>query len=107
MEGEAIRVGKWPVQFIPAFIPLTEEAMREAETAEIERRSSPSCQGGLSCTDSPQHGKTQGLRTDPRLDGIRRRKPGQAGALGSPTWSFRSVACIQDAFPGVIRWTRR
>ena len=36
VEGEAIRVGAWPVQFILAFSPLTEEAMHEAQTAEIE-----------------------------------------------------------------------
>ncbi len=35
-EGEAVRVGDWPVQFIPAFNPLTEEAMRQADTAEIQ-----------------------------------------------------------------------
>jgi hypothetical protein len=35
-EGEAVRVGDWPVQFIPAFSPLTAEAMREAEVAEVE-----------------------------------------------------------------------
>jgi hypothetical protein len=35
-DGEAVRVGDWPVQFIPAFSPLTAEAMREAEIAEIE-----------------------------------------------------------------------
>jgi hypothetical protein len=35
-EGEAIRVGDWPVQFIPAFSPLTEAAMREAETADVD-----------------------------------------------------------------------
>jgi hypothetical protein len=35
-EGEAIRVGDWPVQFIPVFNHLTEEAVREAESAEIE-----------------------------------------------------------------------
>ncbi len=35
-EGEAIRVGNWPVQFIPTFSPLTEEAVREAETGEID-----------------------------------------------------------------------
>ena len=35
-EGEAVRVGDWPVQFIPAFSPLTAEAMREAEIGEIE-----------------------------------------------------------------------
>ena len=35
-EGESIRVGDWPVQFIPAFSPLTDEAMREAEVAAIE-----------------------------------------------------------------------
>ena len=34
-EGEAIRVGDWPVQFIPAFDRLTEEAMRAAEHAEV------------------------------------------------------------------------
>lgn len=34
-EGEAILVGKWPVQFIPVFSPLTEEAVHEAETGEI------------------------------------------------------------------------
>lgn len=35
-EGEAIRVGTWPVQFIPAFSPLAEAAMKEAETADYE-----------------------------------------------------------------------
>ncbi|MBN1355365.1 hypothetical protein JXA40_03735 [bacterium] len=35
-EGEAIRVGDWPVQFIPAFSPLTEEAMERAEIADLE-----------------------------------------------------------------------
>ena len=35
-EGEAIRVGSWPVQFIPAFDPVTREAMRLAEIGEIE-----------------------------------------------------------------------
>jgi hypothetical protein len=35
-EGEAIRVGAWPVQFIAAFDALTREAMEEAETADFE-----------------------------------------------------------------------
>ncbi len=35
-EGEAVRVGAWPVQFIPAFSPLTEAAMQNAETADYE-----------------------------------------------------------------------
>lgn len=35
-EGEAIRVGAWPVQFMPVFSPLTEAAMREADTADFE-----------------------------------------------------------------------
>ncbi len=35
-EGEAIKVGAWPVQFIPAFSPLTQEAMEQAETADFE-----------------------------------------------------------------------
>ena len=34
--GESIQVGEWPVQFIPTFSALTEEAVREAETDEIE-----------------------------------------------------------------------
>jgi hypothetical protein len=32
-EGEAIRVGPWPTQFVPVFTPLTREAMDQAETA--------------------------------------------------------------------------
>jgi hypothetical protein len=35
-EGEAIRVGAWPVQFVPVFSPLTREAMEQAETADFE-----------------------------------------------------------------------
>ncbi|HEV2492852.1 MAG TPA: hypothetical protein VG204_07230 [Terriglobia bacterium] len=35
-EGEAIRVGAWPVQFVPVFSPLTEEALEQAETADFE-----------------------------------------------------------------------
>jgi hypothetical protein len=35
-EGEAVRVGEWPVQFIPVFSELTREALAHAETAEIE-----------------------------------------------------------------------
>jgi hypothetical protein len=31
-----IRVGEWPVQFIPVFNSLTEDAVRDAETGEIE-----------------------------------------------------------------------
>lgn len=35
-EGEAIRVGAWPAQFVPAFSPLTQEAMEEAAIADFE-----------------------------------------------------------------------
>lgn len=35
-EGEAIRVGDWPVQFIPAFNALTEEAMHQAEEGDVD-----------------------------------------------------------------------
>lgn len=35
-EGEAIRVGAWPVQFIVAFSDLTREAMGTAEEADFE-----------------------------------------------------------------------
>lgn len=35
-EGEAVRVGAWPVQFVPVFSPLTEEALEQAEAADFE-----------------------------------------------------------------------
>jgi hypothetical protein len=35
-EGEAIRVGAWPVQFLPAYNALTREALELAEQSEIE-----------------------------------------------------------------------
>lgn len=35
-EGESIRIGGWPVQFIPVFDRLTEAALRDAETGEID-----------------------------------------------------------------------
>ena len=35
-EGDAIRVGAWPVQFIPVFNPLTEEALEQADSADFE-----------------------------------------------------------------------
>jgi hypothetical protein len=35
-EGDAIRVGAWPVQFVPVFSPLTQEAMEQADTADFE-----------------------------------------------------------------------
>lgn len=35
-EGEAIRVGSWPVQFIVAFDPLTREAMQQATTVNYD-----------------------------------------------------------------------
>ncbi len=36
LEGESVRVGAWPVQFIPVFSPLTREALERADTAEFE-----------------------------------------------------------------------
>ena len=35
-EGEAVRVGAWPVQFIPVFSPLTREALQQADVADFE-----------------------------------------------------------------------
>jgi hypothetical protein len=35
-EGEAIRVGAWPVQFFPVFSPLTQDAMEHAEVSDFE-----------------------------------------------------------------------
>jgi hypothetical protein len=36
VEGEAIRVGAWPTQFVPAFSPLTHDAIEKADTADYE-----------------------------------------------------------------------
>jgi len=35
-EGEAIRVGAWPTQFVPVFTALTREALEQAETADFD-----------------------------------------------------------------------
>lgn len=35
-EGEAIRVGAWPTQFVPVYTPLTREALDQAETADFD-----------------------------------------------------------------------
>ncbi len=35
-EGEAVRVGAWPVQFVPIFDALTREALEQAETVDFE-----------------------------------------------------------------------
>jgi hypothetical protein len=35
-EGESIQIGAWPVQFVPVFSPLTQEAMEQADTADFE-----------------------------------------------------------------------
>jgi hypothetical protein len=34
--GECIQVGEWPVQFIPTFSKLTAEAVRTAETGDVD-----------------------------------------------------------------------
>lgn len=36
LEGEAVRIGSWPVQFIPVFSPLTREALEKADTVDFE-----------------------------------------------------------------------
>ena len=35
-EGEAIRIGEWPVQFIPAFDSITKDALLHAEHGELD-----------------------------------------------------------------------
>lgn len=35
-DGEAIRVGAWPTQFVPVFSGLTQEAIEQAETADFD-----------------------------------------------------------------------
>ena len=35
-EGESVRVGAWPVQFVPVFSQLTRHALTEAENAEFD-----------------------------------------------------------------------
>lgn len=36
VEGETVRVGSWPVQFIPVFSPLTRDALEAADTVQFE-----------------------------------------------------------------------
>ena len=35
-EGESVRVGAWPVQFVPVFSRLTREAMEQADSADFD-----------------------------------------------------------------------
>jgi hypothetical protein len=35
-EGEAIRVGEWPLQFIPVFSPLASDAVEQADATDFE-----------------------------------------------------------------------
>lgn len=35
-EGEAIRVGDWPVQFVPVYDTLTQESVEQAETGDMD-----------------------------------------------------------------------
>jgi hypothetical protein len=35
-EGESIRVGEWPVQFIPVYDEITSDALKHAETTDME-----------------------------------------------------------------------
>jgi hypothetical protein len=35
-DGESVRVGRWPVQFIPVFSALTKEAVEAADTADFD-----------------------------------------------------------------------
>lgn len=35
-EGEAVRVGAWPVQFVPVFDDVTSEALQQAESVDFE-----------------------------------------------------------------------
>ena len=35
-EGEAIRIGDWPAQFIPAFDQLTKDAMSNADESDLD-----------------------------------------------------------------------
>jgi len=36
LKGEAVQIGPWPVQFIPAFSALTREALKQADTVDFE-----------------------------------------------------------------------
>ena len=96
IEGEAIRVGEWPAQFIPASSPLNEESMREAEVAEIE--------GVPLRVVRADHLALIALSTDPLHDGIRFCEPCSAGAIGGATWTLRRAEALQGAIPGMIRW---
>jgi hypothetical protein len=64
-DRETIRVGEWPVHFIPVFSPLTEEAVREAETGEIEGIPLRVVRADFFGEDCLKHWSSQGFRPNP------------------------------------------
>jgi hypothetical protein len=69
-EGEAIRVGAWPAQFVPVFSPLTQEAMDQAATADFEGVPLRVVPSGSSGGDRAECRTRQGFYPDSGAAGI-------------------------------------
>ena len=88
LEGESIRVGAWPVQFIPVFSSLTQEALEQAATADYEHVSLSGCACSLPCRHRPQRGKGKGFRTDSRAARSGERHPWRARNSCPEAWAI-------------------
>ena len=91
-EGEAIRVGNWPVQFVPAFSPLTEEAVRTADTDTIETAPLRVVRAEHLAVNRPERRTCQGLCAYPGLAGSRGGKPGSDPELGPTSRALPTMA---------------
>jgi len=86
-EGKAVRVGSWPVQFVPAFSPLTREAMELAETADFD---------GVPLRVV---GAGQGLCSRPGAAGVGERHPRRARAAHHPARPRYGLGAIRVEVP--------
>lgn len=75
VEGAHIKIGEWPVQFLPASDPLLEEAMREAGDVMID--------GVATRVFSPEHLAAIALQTGRGKDKLRVLQFVESGVLNS------------------------
>jgi hypothetical protein len=92
-EGEAIRVSAWPVQFIPVFSGLTDEALQQAETTDFE--------GTPVRVTRPDHLAVIALSTGRAKDYAR-----ILGLIGSGNVSREQVARLADRHGLADAWGR-
>ena len=97
-EGEAIRVGAWPAQFVPAFSPLTREAMEQADTADFESIPLRVVRADYLAVIALSVGR-EGLRSHTRPARIRQCYPRGDRAPSRGARPGRSVATIRREVP--------